>query len=112
MFFQNLSRDKLIQQYYDADIFILLSRHEAYGISVAEALASKTPCIVANTSALQEWVDGENCFGVDYPVNIAQLANSIDEVIGREVGEVKLWDWDEVVEEMVRVYLEAAEGGR
>ena len=111
-FYPSLYGRRFLDRYANADLFLLLSKYENYAITVAEALASKTPCIVANTSALQEWVDGENCFGIDYPISIDRLARLIDEVIGRQVGEVKLWDWDEVVEETVRVYLEAAEGGR
>ncbi|MBA7473387.1 GDP-mannose:cellobiosyl-diphosphopolyprenol alpha-mannosyltransferase [subsurface metagenome] len=103
-FYQGLSREELLHRYANADLLVLLSRYESFGITVAEALASKTPCIVANTSALKEWVDGENCFGVDYPVIIDRLAGLINEIIGRQVGEVKLWDWDDVVEETVRVY--------
>ena len=103
-FYQDLPREELLHKYAMADLLVLLSKYESFSIVVAEALASRTPCIVADTSALTEWVDNKNCFGVDYPVNIAQLAESIYEVIGREVGEVKLWDWDEVVEETVRIY--------
>lgn len=103
-FYQDLTREELLHRYAAADLLVLLSRYESFSIVVAEALASKTPCIVANTSALREWIDNENCFGIDYPVIIDKLAGLIDEVIERKVGEVKLWDWEEVVEEMVRVY--------
>ena len=103
-FYQGLSREELLHRYSAADLLVLLSRYESFGIVVAEALASKTPCIVANTSALREWIDNENCFGVDYPIIIDQLAKLLDEVIGRKVGEVKLWDWDQVVEELLKVY--------
>jgi len=103
-FYQGLPREELLHRYANADLLVLLSRYESFGITVAEALASKTPCIVANTSALREWIDNKNCFGIDYPVNIAQLAKSIDEVIGSEVEEVKLWDWDQVVKETVTIY--------
>lgn len=103
-FYEDLPRKQLLTRYADAGLFLLLSRYESFSIVVAEALASKTPCIVANTAALREWIDNENCFGIDYPIVIDQLAVLIDEVIGRKVGEVRLWDWDELVEEIVRVY--------
>jgi len=103
-FYQDLPREELLRRYANADLLVLLSKYESFGITVAEALASKTPCIVANTSALTEWVDGESCFGVDYPIIINRLASLINEVIGRKVGAIKLWDWDEVVEETVRIY--------
>lgn len=106
IFHQNLSRKKLLEDYADADLFMLLSKYEAYGISVAEALASRTPCIVADSSALQEWVDTENCFGVKYPINVDELANLINDVIGKEVKGVELLDWDDIVTELMGVYEE------
>ena len=33
-------------------------------------------------------------FGTDYPKELAELINN---VMGKKVGEVKLWDWDQVV---------------
>ena len=83
---------------------MLLSKYEVFSIAVAEALASKTPCIVANTSALTEWVDNRNCFGINYPISSSQLAELINKVIGKKIGEVKLWPWEQVVEETLRIY--------
>lgn len=104
--FQDLPRKKLLQKYVDADIFLLLSKHEAYGISVAEALASKTPCIVASTSALKEWVDNKNCFGINYPINLDELVKLINKVIRKELSGVKLCNWDDTVSKLIRVYEE------
>jgi len=28
----------------------------------------------------------------------------IDKVMGKKVGEVRLWDWEEVVAELVKIY--------
>jgi glycosyltransferase involved in cell wall biosynthesis len=108
-FFQDLPRSRLLQKYADADLFVLLSKHEAYAISVAEALASGTPCIVSNTSALQEWIDNENCFGVSYPINFNKLASLINNIIGKNIAiknilESKLLDWNEVTEKLVKLY--------
>jgi glycosyltransferase involved in cell wall biosynthesis len=103
-FFQELPRSELLQKYADSDLFVLLSRYEAYGISVAEALASGIPCIVAKASALQEWIDNRNCFGINYPVNIYELANLINKVMGRRVENIKLPDWYEVVKRLLEIY--------
>lgn len=105
-FFQYLSRKKLVKKYVDANLFVLLSKREAYGISVAEALASKTPCIVANISALYEWIDSKNCFGINYPIDLDELVKLINKVIGREISEIELYDWDDVVSELSIVYEE------
>jgi glycosyltransferase involved in cell wall biosynthesis len=103
-FLQELPRNVLLQEYADADLFVSLSKHEAFGICVAEALASKTPCIVGNTSALKEWIDNKNCFGIDYPIDVCELAELINEVVGREVTQVKLLDWDEIVQKLEKIY--------
>jgi glycosyltransferase involved in cell wall biosynthesis len=103
-FHQDLPRQELLMMCARAGIFILLSQHEAFSIVVAEALAAKTPCIVANTSALSEWIDDNNCFGIDYPINSGKLAELINKVIGKKVSGVKLWDWDEVTGQIARLY--------
>jgi len=105
-FFQDLPRQELLQMYADSDLFVLLSKYEAYGISVAEALASGTPCIVANASALKHWIDNEKCLGIDYPIDTNKLACLISDVIGRRIERVNLPDWEEVVEELVKLYEE------
>jgi 1,2-diacylglycerol 3-alpha-glucosyltransferase len=110
-FYQDLSRRDLLQKYVDADVFALLSIHEAYSIVVAEALAAGTPCVVTKTSALSEWVDDETCFGVEYPVNLDDLANRINYLIrngtkksmGRWVG-TKILDWSEVTRRLENIY--------
>ena len=103
-FYQNLPRKELLRMYAKAGVFVLLSRGEAFGNAVAEALASKTPCIVATASALLEWIDNKNCFGIGYPINNAELAELITKVVGKEVGDVKLWSWDEVAREIAGLY--------
>jgi len=103
-FYQDLSRQELFKMYARAGVFVLLSQHEAFSIVVAEALASKTPCIVANTSALSEWIDNKNCFGIEYPIDNNRLVGLITKVIGKKVGDVKLWDWDEIAQQIKALY--------
>jgi glycosyltransferase involved in cell wall biosynthesis len=103
-FYQDLPRVVLLQKYVDADILVLLSEHEAYGLSVAEALTARTPCIVANTSALEEWIGDESCVGIDYPIDTAQLLDKINFTFGKKVENRKILDWTEIVEKIIDVY--------
>lgn len=102
--FPSLERCDLLHMYADADLFALLSRNEAYGICVAEALASGTPCVVAKMAALSEWVDEHNCFGVDYPIDYSVLKDTIEKNMGRRVEKVQLTDWDDVSERLITSY--------
>ena len=106
---KNIPRQDLLSKYADADLFILLSQNEAYGITVAEALASGTPCIVANASALTQWVDNKNCYGIDFPIGDEQLISMIKSIKGKKVEKVNVLDWDEVVDKIVISYKELYE---
>lgn len=105
-FFQDLPRTELLEKYAAAGVFVSLSQAEAFGNAVAEALAAKTPCIVATTAALKEWVDNENCLGIDYPVDINKLAQLIEKATSIEVRVRKLWSWQEVARRTASVYEE------
>lgn len=111
-FYHGLSRPELLQTFADADAFVLLSRYEAYSIVVAEALTAGTPCVVAKTSALSEWVDNETCFGVDFPISLTALAGQINRVLDNCVDRqavrkwmgTKILDWNDVAERLEKVY--------
>jgi len=105
-FYQDLTRQILLQKYAEADLFALLSEHEAFSISVAEALASRTPCVVADTSALTEWVDDRNCFGLSCPIDINDLSTLINIAMGKHVTNLALPNWDDVSAKLARLYRE------
>lgn len=33
----------------------------------------------------KEWVDNENCFGIDYPIDAEELVKLVNEVTGRKL---------------------------
>lgn len=107
-FSQHIPRNELIQKYRRADLFALLSKYEAYGVVVAEALASHTPCIVANTTGLTEWIDGRSCFGINYPPAIEELSSLISDVISLKGVPLhsRLTSWEEVVDKLEALYYE------
>ncbi|MCW7074396.1 MAG: glycosyltransferase family 4 protein [Candidatus Methanospirare jalkutatii] len=108
-FYWDLNRDELIEKYAKADLLVLLSKYEAYGLVVAEALASKTPCIVANTSALSEWIDNENVFGIDYPIDIRRLVRLIINVSEIEIKNISVQNWVYIAEQIKNIYMQLME---
>ena len=111
-FYEYLPRRELLQKYVDADVFVSLSLYEAYSLVVAEALVAGTPCIVANSSALSEWVDNQSCFGVGTPLSLGKLAELINTILDNSVDKraMKKWigrkilDWDDVVARLENIY--------
>ena len=107
---EGLNEEQLQAEYLSAAVFVLLSSAEAYGLVVAEALNSGTPCIVAKTSALTEFASEPGCFGVDYPPNIQEVADYIEKAMngGVKVGPFsdKLITWDQVTSRYLGIYQE------
>jgi glycosyltransferase involved in cell wall biosynthesis len=104
-FYQNLSRRDVIEKYANATLAVSLSTHEAYALMVAEALASGTRCLVANSQALSEWIDNRDCVGVNYPIDIGELSRLINKLINEDklvssLSQQKILDWTEVVSQI------------
>jgi glycosyltransferase involved in cell wall biosynthesis len=93
-----LFADALHRKLERADILLLLSRSENFGIVVAEALAAGVPCIVAHKAALKEFSGEPGCFSVEYPPRIKELARLIVKVhdsnvtVGPLSSRVQTWD--------------------
>jgi len=91
-------------------LFVLLSRYEAFSLAVAEALVAGAPCIVANSSALSEWIDGVNCFGITVPVKFDTLAELIKRsfdgrMVQRTSGNIdKILSWKTVAWRLEDIY--------
>lgn len=111
-FYDYLQRSELWQKYLDANVFVLTSYQEAYSLVVAESLAAGTPCVVADTSALSEWIDNESCFGVSVPIHLDELAKKINYILdnGIDKQSMKKWvgtkilDWSDVTDRLETVY--------
>lgn len=56
--------ETLPRLYAGADVYVTMSEFEAYGMTVAEALAAGTPCVVRDVAALQDWTENRCVVGV------------------------------------------------
>jgi glycosyltransferase involved in cell wall biosynthesis len=104
VFRKNLDRQTLLQEYVDASLFVSLSKYESYGITIAEALTSGVPCLVANSTALTEWIDNKCCFGIDFPINTDDLAARINENIGKKINKPNLPNWNDIAKLIIKTY--------
>lgn len=108
--YKNMTREEMLRRYASADVFLMLSTHEAYGITVAEALMSGTPCIVAMGSALDEFVDGERCIGIETPITTDRLVKTVQQLKNAGTKEkmdtknLPFADWNEVTDRLIELY--------
>src|SRR5712664_611150 len=78
---EGLTKPELYALYESSTMFVLLSYLEAYGIVVAEAVAVGTPVIVANSSALSEFVTAGLATSVEPPVETERLVDAMSLVL-------------------------------
>lgn len=56
--------EELPSLYTGAKVFVTLSSFEAYGLTVGEALAAGTPCVVRKCGGLGDWATRDSCIGI------------------------------------------------
>ena len=78
----DLHQPDVDRQYDRADVFVLPTFHEGYGMVVGEALARGLPVISCPTGAIAELVTPEAGVLVS-PGNVTELANALAAVIDR-----------------------------
>jgi glycosyltransferase involved in cell wall biosynthesis len=77
----DLHRPELDREYDRADVFVLPTFHEGYGMVVAEALGRGLPVVSSPTGAIAELVTSDAGVLVP-PGNVPELARVLSEVIG------------------------------
>ena len=83
--------------YAGADVYVTMSEFEAYGMTVAEALAAGTPCVVREAGALVDWARREGSFAIQdaRSSEIVSAVHSLDHVdVDVDIGIT----WSEVAE--------------
>jgi glycosyltransferase involved in cell wall biosynthesis len=102
--------------YSAADLFVLVSLYEGFGLPLLEAMACGTPVIGSNVSSLPE-VIGDVGLQVD-PRNVDDIARALTQMLERPVlreGSIglgleraKLFTWDKAARELLAIYDQVA----
>jgi glycogen synthase len=108
--------DVLHSLYRIADVCVVPSIYEPFGLVALEAMASGCPCIVADTGGLREVVPREEVglrFRDRDPESLADVATRVlsDDALGRALiaeayRHVRRFDWSDVADRTVGVYQE------
>lgn len=110
-----LGRTELVKEIKNANVLLLLSKSEAYGIIVAESLAYGTPVIVTKKTALKEFLNEPGCFGVGYPPDPYEVATLLADIkkkknikCGPFSDKIRLWK--DVIDDYETLYLNLVGG--
>lgn len=111
-----VDNETLVDLYNIADMFVLPSLYEGFGIPPLEAMACGTPVVCSNASSLPEVV-GDAALLFD-PLNAKELAKDIerlsedkalyDKLVRRGFSRVGMFNWDRTVsrtKETIREYM-------
>ena len=106
-----LSEEELVRAYEMADVYVMPSVAEPFGITALEAIASGTPSIVSKNAGVTERI--RNCLKVDY-WDTLDMANKIIGVLRYDVlrdcvrknalEELRDLSWDRVAQETIELY--------
>jgi len=107
--------DILHSLYRVADLVIVPSIYEPFGLVALEAMASGCLCVVADTGGLREVVPGDGTVGLRFPAADAEALRTIlERVLGDDAARAELvasgrehvlrFDWAEVARQTAGVY--------
>jgi len=103
-----------LKAYVDADVYVLPSFYEIFGITVLEALACGTPVIVTDRCGIADAIDGQA--GLVVPYNKEQLQHALLRMLGddrmrlefSEKGKLLVrqkFNWEKIAGQVEIVYL-------
>jgi glycogen(starch) synthase len=114
--------DVLHSLYRIADLCVVPSIYEPFGLVALEAMASGCPCIVADTGGLREVVPNSDVglrFRSRDPRALADMIARVltddalrDRLVAEASQHVRSFDWDDIARQTARVYAELATGAQ
>jgi len=106
-----LSEEELNYAYATADVYVMPSVAEPYGITALEAIASGTPVIISKTAGVAEEI--KHCFKVDF-WDTHEMADKILGILNYPVlgecmrkngySEIKRFGWERTADQTIDVY--------
>jgi glycosyltransferase involved in cell wall biosynthesis len=119
----DLGSDELAACYDSADVFVLATLHESFGMAVAEALACGLPVVSTATGAIPELVGGGEAGLIVPPGDEHALADALSHVLGNADLRARLADgarrvrdrlpsWEQAVDRLAAALPRSGGSGR
>jgi glycogen(starch) synthase len=111
--------DVLHSLYRIADLTVVPSIYEPFGLVALEAMASGCPCLVADTGGLREVVPSDETVGLRFrsrdPASLGAMAERLltdeplrDRLVAEAQEHVLTFDWADVAKQAAQLYVEVA----
>jgi glycosyltransferase involved in cell wall biosynthesis len=110
-----ISEKRKIQEYHNADVLVVPSNFEPFGIVILEAYASSTPVIASNVGGIPELIANGKTGLLVPPKNPQELAEAVLKVLqnknmssrlgknGRKKAEH--FSWESITKKIEKIYL-------
>jgi len=104
--------EELVKAYQEADVFMLQSKYEGFGLTVLEAMACGTPVVCSNRSSLPEVAgsaailedpDNYDAFA-SAVVNVLEDQNLAAELAEKGIKQAARFTWKRTAEETLKAY--------
>ena len=116
IFTGKLNKDSLIRHYLAADIYIMLSAFDTFGMVVLEAMAAGLPVIISSTVGAKDLVrEGENGFVINDTSDSEAVAETIKKLLDEKtrggmscaaLATAEQNTWDKTTAKYLRLYHE------
>ncbi len=117
VFLKEVSDDELPSLYEHAEVFVLPSLYEGFGLPVLEAMRYGCPVVTSNISSLPE-AGGDAALYFD-PNNVDDIAKKIDKVLSDKTlrekmvkdgyEQIKKFSWEKTAKQVIKVLESAAQ---
>ncbi|MUW13419.1 glycosyltransferase [Halorubrum sp. CBA1125] len=96
-----VDEEELPGLYAGADVYVTMSEFEAYGMTVAEALAAGTPCVVREVGGLRDWIEIEGVLGLR-DISSQAIAQTIKSQTDTQVSSHNPNSWLNVTNQLIQ----------
>lgn len=122
LFLGSLPQDELPTYYSGADIVVVPSRYESFGLVAVEAMATGTPVVASRVGGLAYTIEDGVTGVLVKQGDVTELANAIDDLLTDDVGREEMYErcvatasrfsWSSVVGQIDHMYRRLVAGHR